>query len=116
ARVARRGHTARSRTVTARRGAARSQTGRRGACTTRTRFGHPRDHHRRARARPETFIKPMRCRLSPVTLLACEARHKLPAACVVVAVLLLGGSFPVAAQPAHPEPGAAAAQPAAAHE
>ena len=59
----------------------------------------------------------MRCRLSPVTrLLACEARHKLPAACVVVAVLLLGGSFRVAAQPAHPEPGAAAAQPAAAHE
>ena len=35
----------------------------------------------------------MRCRLSPVTrLLACEARHKLSAACVVVAVLLLGGS------------------------
>ena len=59
----------------------------------------------------------MRCHLSPVTRLpACEARHKLPAACVVVAVLLLGGSFRVAAQPAHPEPGAAAAQPAAAHE
>src|SRR5439155_17492421 len=45
----------------------------------------------------------------------CEPRHKLHAACVVVAMLLVGGSLRLAAQPAHPEP-AATAQPAAAHE
>lgn len=71
----------------------------------------------------------MRRRLSPVVrLCACEARHKLTATgppqagsdawlglaavCVFLAVVLLVGSFRVAAQPAHPEPAAAVGAPA----
>src|SRR5207248_11343279 len=44
--------------------------------------------------------KPMRCHPPPATrLLACEPRHKLQAACVVVAVVLLGGALLLAAHP-----------------
>ena len=55
----------------------------------------------------------MRCHPPPATrLLACEPRHKLQAACVIVAVVLLGGTLLLAA---HPEP-AAAGQTAPAHQ